>query len=73
MTNKTLMQALGSQLVHVHVGDKRSEAKPPITLSTGKVVRHYRAANGSIDAECTPLMNDSEWLEYAAIVRRDWR
>lgn len=45
--------------------------KPNITLSTGRVVRHTRMANGATDASIVgenPEMTPAEWEEYCAVL-----
>ena len=47
----------------------RTETKPAIVLSTGKVVRHFAMANGATSAECEPCMDDNEWQEYCSLIK----
>lgn len=47
---------------------EREESKPPITLSNGRVVRHYRQADDVTVAESDgPELTEEEWIEYCSL------
>lgn len=48
----------------------RTETKPPVRLSTGRVVRHYAMASGATSAEVDgPDMSEAEWQEYCELMK----